>query len=48
MAEMTDSLSWRLTAPLRRIRAFGRDRRKPGPPSLESPPEQSVLGRRIG
>jgi hypothetical protein len=48
MAEMTDSLSWRLTAPLRRIRAFGRDRRKPAPPNLESPPEQSVLGRRIG
>jgi hypothetical protein len=48
MAEMTESLSWRLTAPLRRIRAFERDRREPVPPAPEPPSEQSVLGRRIG
>jgi hypothetical protein len=48
VAEMTESLSWRLTAPLRRIRAFERDRRKPAPQASKSPPEQSVLGRRIG
>jgi hypothetical protein len=48
MAEMTESLSWRLTAPLRRMRAFQRGSRKPAPPGPESPPEKSVLGRRIG
>lgn len=48
MAEMTESLSWRLTAPLRRIRAFHRIRRKPATRAPESPPGQSVLGRRIG
>jgi Glycosyltransferase like family len=48
MGEMTESLSWRLTAPLRRIRAFQRDRRKPVSHDAVSPPGQSVLGRRIG
>jgi Glycosyltransferase like family len=48
MAEMTESLSWRLTAPLRRIKAFRRDRGKSNGPGSDSPPGQSVLGRRIG
>jgi hypothetical protein len=48
MAEMTESLSWRLTTPLRRIRAFRHARRKPAPQPSESPPGRSVLGRQIG
>jgi Glycosyltransferase like family len=48
MAEMTESLSWRLTAPLRRLKAFQRNRREPSSEAAEPLPEQSVLGRRIG
>ncbi len=46
VAEMTGSLSWRLTAPLRRIRALRRERRE----GEEDEPStsRSVLGRRIG
>ena len=50
MAEMKESLSWRLTAPLRQIRAFQRRRRVPLEEAASSAtsPGQSALGRRIG
>jgi hypothetical protein len=49
MAEMKESLSWRLTEPLRRIRTFQR-RRTPRAEAAGSDTAagQSVLGRRIG
>jgi len=45
VAEMTGSLSWRLTAPLRRIKAFRRDRHDENGP--DASPARSVLGRKI-
>ena len=54
VSEMRDSLSWRLTAPLRRIRALQRSRtrsRGAAPDAGaggDARPEQSVLGRRLG
>ncbi len=47
MAEMTDSLSWRLTAPLRRIKAMrqGVRRDRGERPEMSA---KSVLGRRLG
>ena len=51
VAEMTESLSWRLTAPLRRVMALRRGRsgrRGSGEDDPQTAPVQSVLGRRLG
>ena len=51
MQLITGSLSWRLTAPLRRLKAFQRTRAVRGPIEHplgeEGPPTESVLGRRL-
>jgi hypothetical protein len=53
MAELTGSLSWRLTAPLRRFKAFGRARRAAKSGSAASAADivggdqESALGRRL-
>ncbi len=48
MAEMTESLSWRLTAPLRRFKAFRRRAPSPRDEGTPSRPGRSILGRRLG